>query len=303
MKKFAVFPSTILFTKYFFANPIFCDDPNVSFHNRKIAGYRSAEFIKSGDVVGLGTGTTVYFTLQRMVQLVEEGVLKDITVIPSSEETRKKCIAQGLNTSTLRDFPSIDICIDGADEVDADLRLVKGSSGCFLREQIVQSAADKVIIVIDDAKLTKKLGTGKPIPVEIVPFSHEYTRRKVEGIPLFQGSCRAILRRGNLSNQIADGPDVVVTDNGNFIIDLYFSDPLHDITKVVADLNSIPGVVSHGLQDESPSRVFVVSTSTGVVTVGKDYANPWWGDSSQKFPLPRLSLDNRDPVDDKKPQP
>ena len=159
-------------------------------------------------IIGLGTGSTCFFSLIRIEEKLKSKSLKDITVVPCSEFTKKQCISRNIPITTLSHIRQqhegqgkpIDVVIDGVDEIDPSLSMTKGGSGCLLREKLVERASSQVIIVCDESKLTSQLGTGHPIAVEIVPFAHEYIRRKIELLPSFYGNARAILRRGQVSN-------------------------------------------------------------------------------------------------------
>ena len=129
------------------------------------------------------------------------------------------------------------MAIDGADDVDYNLALVKGGGGALLREKMVEVMADKFICIVDDSKLGKGLGPGFPLPVEITPFCHEHTRRVVESIPSLAG-CKAVIRMGSVSNNKIDGDKIAVTDNGNYIVDLFFDEPIKDVAAAARDLKN-----------------------------------------------------------------
>lgn len=222
--------------------------------------------------------------------MLATGDLYGITIIPTSEFTKKQCIAKGIPVATLSTAPNIpiDVVIDGADEIDSMLCLNK-TGGSILREKMAQKASKHVIIVADESKLVRHLGTGCPLPIEIVPFSHEFTRRVIESAT----NAKAVLRRGVITNSRSDGPDVAVTDNGNFIVDVFFEKPIADAGKLADELDKIPGVVEHGLCPQSVDTL-IVGSSTGIRVLGKfEESDVWWTDKPEKKNFSRLTVDNR----------
>jgi ribose 5-phosphate isomerase A len=214
---------------------------------KKMVGYKSVDdYVKSGMVVGLGTGSTAYFAVERLGQLLESGELTDIVAIPTSVRTKEQAEELGIPLVTLDTHSKLDVAIDGADEVDPDLNLVKGGGGALLREKMVEVCADKFIVIVDESKLCDGLGPGFPVPVEITPFCHEHTLRTVGALPSVEG-CKAVLRMGSSSNNQVDGDEIAVTDNGNYIVDLHFEEPIKDATKMAEEIKGTVGVVDHGL--------------------------------------------------------
>ena len=150
----------------------------------KTVGYKSVDdHVESGMVVGLGTGSTAYFAVERLGQKLKSGELKDIVAIPTSERTREQAESLGIPLCTLNEKSKLDVAIDGADEVDPDLALVKGGGGALLREKMVEVMAKKFVVIVDESKLCKGLGPGFPLPVEITPFCHEHTARTIAELP------------------------------------------------------------------------------------------------------------------------
>ena len=199
---------------------------------KRAAGYRAADMIEEGMVVGLGTGSTVYFTIERLSERIRSGL--KITGIPTSFQTAIRAREARIPLTTLDDNPVIDIAIDGADEVDLKLRLIKGRGAAHLREKCVAAAAKRLIIVVDDQKVVKKLG-AVAVPVEVLPFAVMPVLaelRRIGGVPVIRDAIRK------------DGP--VITDNGNFIVDCRFTS-LKNPENLEAELASIPGVVESGL--------------------------------------------------------
>jgi ribose 5-phosphate isomerase A len=199
---------------------------------KRAAGYRAADMIEDGMIVGLGTGSTVYFTIERLSERVKGGL--QITGIPTSFQTALRAREAKIPLTTLDDNPVVDIAVDGADEVDLKLRLIKGRGAAHLREKCVAAAAKHLVVVVDEQKVVKKLGTAA-VPVEVIPFAIMPVLRELRllgGVPVVREAIRK------------DGP--VITDNGNFIIDCSFAD-IKNPEKLEASLASIPGVVESGL--------------------------------------------------------
>jgi len=214
---------------------------------KKMVGYKSVDdYVKSGMVVGLGTGSTAYFAVERLGQLLESGELEDIVAIPTSVRTKEQAEELGIPLVTLDTHSKLDVAIDGADEVDPDLNLVKGGGGALLREKMVEVCADKFIVIVDESKICDGLGPGFPVPVEITPFCHEHTLRTVGELPSCAG-CKPVLRMGSSSNNQVDGDEIAVTDNGNYIVDLHFEEPIKDAVKMAEEIKNTVGVVDHGL--------------------------------------------------------
>jgi ribose 5-phosphate isomerase A len=146
---------------------------------KKQAAWKAVEYVQSGMVVGLGTGSTAAFAVDRIGQLLKDGTLKDIVGVPTSIRTYEQAKSLGIPLATLDEQPKIDVAIDGADEVDPNLDVVKGRGGALLREKMVEMASAKFVCIVDDTKLVKGLGGSKlAMPVEIVQFCHKYTLQR-----------------------------------------------------------------------------------------------------------------------------
>jgi len=229
---------------------------------KKMVGYKSVDdYVKSGMVVGLGTGSTAYFAVERLGQLLKDGTLEKIVAIPTSVRTKEQAEELGIPLVTLDTHSKLDVAIDGADEVDPDLNLVKGGGGALLREKMVEVCADKFIVIVDESKLTDALGPGFPVPVEITPFCHLHTLKLVENLPSVKGKCEAVLRMGSSSSNQPDGDNIAVTDNGNYIVDLHFKEPITDAPTMANEIKNTVGVVDHGL---------FCGMTTAVIIAGKD---------------------------------
>lgn len=210
---------------------------------KKRAGERAAEYVENGQIVGLGTGSTAYFAIVRLGELVREGL--EIRGIPTSETSATLAREQGIPLIDFSVADRIDITIDGADEVDRSLNLIKGGGGALLREKIVARATTTQIIVADDSKLKPELGAF-PLPVEITPFGWQATQSRIRAL-----SCDPELRMMN--------SDPYVTDNGNYILDCPF-ETIKNAAALETELRSIPGVVECGLFVGLTNRVIIGNT-------------------------------------------
>ena len=223
---------------------------------KKIAAEKATENVKSGMIVGLGTGSTVYYALLKLGDRVREGL--DIVGIPTSAGTEKIAIAQQIPLTTLASHPTIDLTIDGADEVDAHLNLIKGGGAALVREKIIANASKKILIVVDESKVSRVLGTTFPLPVEIVRFGWEATQAEINRI------C------GNSTLRLAPTQDgnqqPLITDNGNYILDCHF-DGIPAPEQVELQLNNIPGVVENGIFVNRADKI-IIGTPSGIRYMG-----------------------------------
>ena len=242
---------------------------------KQMTGYKSVDdHVESGMVVGLGTGSTAYFAVERLGQKLKSGELKDIIAIPTSERTREQAESLGIPLCTLNEKSVLDVAIAGADEVDPNLALVKGGGGALLREKMVEVMAKKFVVIVDDSKLCKGLGPGFPLPVEITPFCHMHTLRTIAALPSVAG-CEAVLRMGSSSTNKPDGDEIAVTDNGNYIVDLHFKEPIKDVNKAAEELKNTVGVVDHGLFVDMSYQV-IIAGKDGIRVAGTGGEPAWW---------------------------
>lgn len=224
---------------------------------KKQVGYKAVDdHVRSGMVVGLGTGSTAYFAVERVGQKLASGELKDIVAIPTSKRTQEQAERLKIPLATLDTHPKLDVAIDGADTVDSALNLVKGGGGAHFREKIVEASSEKFVVIVDESKLARGLGPSFPVPVEVVPFAHVHTGRVIEALPSLRG-CKAQLRTGSSSSNKPDGDAPAVTDNGNYIYDLHFTKPIRDPVAAARELDGAIGVVEHGLFVNMASVVIV----------------------------------------------
>jgi ribose 5-phosphate isomerase A len=211
---------------------------------KKAAAERAVESVKSGMKLGLGTGSTAWFVVERIGELMKSGALRDLVGVPTSKRTEEQARGLGIPIATLDDQPELDLAIDGADEVDPRLNLVKGRGGALLREKMVETAAAKFIVVVDESKLVPGLGVTGAMPVEVVQFCWRHSAEKLRKL-----GCEVKLRM--------DGDGAYVTDNGNYILDLFFSAAMRDPTAVAQQIRAQVGVVEHGLFLGMADRVIV----------------------------------------------
>jgi len=209
------------------------------------AAHKAVEEIKSGMVVGLGTGSTVFFVLQEISELLKSGELINIVGIPSSEQTEKIAKELGIPLTTFEEQQTIDVTIDGADEVDKYLNLIKGGGGALLREKILAQASKRLIIVVDESKLSSKLGDRWSVPIEVIKFSY---RLEEEFIKTLAGKPK--LRKYESINE------PVVTDEGNYIIDANFG-RLQNPFQLAEKLENRAGIVEHGLFLHLTNKIIV----------------------------------------------
>jgi ribose 5-phosphate isomerase A len=219
--------------------------PDRSAALKKEAGERAAALVSSGMVVGLGTGSTAIHATRRIGELLASGSLRDVTGVPTSRATADEArrLAIPLLTEDLR--REIDLTIDGADEVDPSLDLIKGGGGALFREKIVAQASRRVVIVVDESKLSPALGTRHAVPVEVSRFGWKSQERFLETL-----GGKPSLRLG------ADGNSAYETDQGNWILDCAFG-PIEKPEDLAAVLAARAGIVEHGLFCGLASEVIV----------------------------------------------
>ena len=202
---------------------------------KRAAAERAVEFIESGTVIGLGTGSTVRPLLDLVAGRLSQGRLTGVVAVPTSAETENRCRELGIPLVTLEEHPEVALVIDGADEIGPHLALIKGGGGALLREKVVASAAKQFVVVADESKLVRRLGTRVPLPVEVVPFGWSGL------LPFFASlGAEPVLRRS------PDGA-AFVTDNGNYLVDCRFPRGIADPAGLARALARRTGVVEDGL--------------------------------------------------------
>ncbi|MCA0755675.1 ribose-5-phosphate isomerase RpiA [Paenibacillus sp. N4] len=207
---------------------------------KRAAGELAVEILQDGMTVGLGTGSTVYHSIQAIGRKVADGL--SIKAVATSIHSEQLARQLGITIIPFSDVEEIDITIDGADEVDPDWNLIKGGGGALLREKIVADASKRLIVIVDESKVVRQLGRF-PLPVEVVPFGFELTERKLRAL-----GCEPKLRTADSQPYI--------TDNGNYIMDCEFGS-IANPALLAEELHRIPGVVEHGLFIRMAAQVIV----------------------------------------------
>jgi ribose 5-phosphate isomerase A len=198
-------------------------------------GKAAADRVKSGSIVGLGTGSTTAYAIQYIGERIQSGELKDIKGIPTSFQAEVLAKKYGVPLTTLDEVDHIDVAIDGADEVDPNKNLIKGGGAAHTREKVVDSLADQFIVVVDSSKLVDRLGSTFLLPVEVLPMAMTPVMRAIAKL-----GGKPELRMGIKKA----GP--VITDQGNFVIDVKF-DKIDNPAELEKTLNNLPGVLENGL--------------------------------------------------------
>jgi ribose 5-phosphate isomerase A len=207
-------------------------DPQVAF--KREAAWRAVAFVESGMKLGLGTGSTAVYATRRIAEMLASGALRDIVAFATSKGTLAEALRLGIPMLP-EDLPcDLDLTIDGADEVDPDLNVIKGGGGALLREKIVAQVSRRLIIVVDETKPSPRLGTHWPVPIEVIPFGWRSQARYLESL----GAAYTV-RPGREGGQF-------VTDSGNMILDCDFG-PIADVRQLAATLGARAGIVEHGL--------------------------------------------------------
>ena len=215
------------------------------------AAARALEEVRDGMKLGLGTGSTAKHFVELLGEKVRAGM--KVVGVPTSEATRADAMRRGIALTTLDDVDRLDLTVDGADEIDPELNLIKGGGGALLREKIVAAASDRMIVIADDSKWVSALGRF-PLPVEVVPFGLAATRRAMAEVFTKCGvSGQMVVRKGT------DG-HVFVTDGGHWIVDAHLG-RIQDASRLAGLLSAIPGVVEHGL--------FIGLASTAILAGGQ----------------------------------
>ena len=218
---------------------------------KRLAAEKACEYLEDGMIVGLGTGSTVKYALKKIGEMVKNGL--EIKGIPTSIETKKIAQREMIPLTNLDDNPNIDLTIDGADEVDSELRLIKGGGGALTREKIIAYHSKQLIIVIDETKVVKILGIDFPLPVEVVKYGWNLTKNKLKEL-----NCDVEIRK------IMDNP--YITDNSNYILDCEF-ERIQEPEQLEIDINNIPGVVENGLFLGLADEI-IVGSKQGIKTLG-----------------------------------
>jgi len=214
--------------------------------------------IKDGYTIGMGSGRTMACVIKELGRIVKEDEI-DVKIVPSSYQVEMLAVENKLNTVNWSGEEKIDLAIDGADQVEINsLDLIKGGGAALTREKILDSRAKELIIIIDEKKLTDKLGLNQPIPVEVIPFGYKAVLeevRKLKGEPILREANRKV------------GP--VITDNSNFIIDILFK-IIENSKKIEKNLKLIPGVVESGLFVDMADKVYVAKKDSEIEVIERN---------------------------------
>eukprot|EP00850_Spirogloea_muscicola_P021358 SM000245S08197 [mRNA] locus=s245:52915:55864:- [translate_table: standard] len=221
-------------------------DPALQDTLKRAVAQKAVQLVKNGNIVGLGTGSTSSMAIEELGKLITSGKLKDVKGVATSYQAKVLARQFGVPTLDLNDVNHIDIALDGCDEVDADMNLIKGGGAAHTMEKVIDTIAKECVILVDQSKVVKKLGVNFPVAVEVLPPAISPVMRsllQLGGAP----EIRTALRK--------DGP--VMTDLGNMVVDVSFQDGILDAAQVEKEINNIPGVVDNGLFVRVATKVLV----------------------------------------------
>ena len=211
------------------------------------AAVQALDEVKDGLALGLGSGTTCNQFIELLGERLRQGTLRDVRGVPTSKFTAAQARRLGIPLTTLAEIQRLDLAIDGADEVDGDLNMIKGLGKALLREKIVEVHASRFVVIVDETKLSPRLGLHEPLPVEVVPFEAEATERWLQSV-----ATRAELWR--------EEGQLIRSDNDNYLARCWFEDGIDDVYRLAAVLAARPGVVEHGLFLDMATKVIVGSS-------------------------------------------
>ncbi|BAF14333.1 probable ribose-5-phosphate isomerase 1 [Oryza sativa Japonica Group] len=228
---------------------------------KRVAAHRAVEMVEPGMTLGLGTGSTAAHALDRLGDLLRSGELAAVAGVPTSLKTEAHAARVGIPMLPLGEAGGIDLSIDGADEVDPELNLVKGRGGSLLREKMIEGSGGRFVVIVDESKLVPRLGCTGAVPVEVVPFGCDHTlglvRKVFDGLPGFSARLRTVASKDGEGKE-----EMFVTDNGNYIVEMFFEDGIRgDLNEISDRLLRITGVVEHGM---------FLGMATSVVVAKKD---------------------------------
>ena len=208
--------------------------------------HAAIEDVKDGMILGLGSGSTAALMIKSLSDNLKSGKLKNIKGVPTSFQSEVLAQELGIELIDLSSVGKIDLAIDGADEVDPSHQLIKGGGACHVREKLVATKADQLLIVVDETKLVDKLNNVFPLPVEVIPSAWKQVQTTLNDMNA-ESSLRMAVNKA--------GP--VVTDEGNLILDVLFQNGINDPHKVEYEINNIPGVLENGLFVDLTTKVLV----------------------------------------------
>ncbi len=201
---------------------------------KRQAAEHAASLVQSGMVIGLGVGSTAIYAVRRIGALLASGELQNIAGIPCALRVEEEARRLGIPITTLEDHAHVDLTIDGADEVDPQLNLIKGGGAALLREKIVAQSSLREVIIVDESKLSARLGTTWALPVEVVPFGWGAQARWITALG------------AKVSLRLRENGEPLHTDQGNYLLDCNFG-PIDDLETLAAQLSTRVGIVEHGL--------------------------------------------------------
>ena len=218
---------------------------------KRAAAEKALEEVHYVRIVGIGSGTTLELLVPELAKLIKNTGL-ELMLVPTSRQIEAAITKAGLTIVSLNDVSQIDLALDGADQVESQtLNLIKGRGAALTREKIVDSAAKKLIVVVDERKMIHTLGSSQVVPIEVIPFAHKLVMRKLVELG------------GKPELRCSKGFNPIMTDNGNFVVDVDFG-PIKDAHILEAQLKSIPGLVETGLFLDLTDRVYVGQADGGV---------------------------------------
>lgn len=218
------------------------------------AAHYALQSVQSGMVLGLGSGSTTAYFVDMLGEAIQNGNIENILAVPTSEATTKHAKGLGIALTSLDKHPVLDLAVDGADEVDPHLNLIKGLGRACLREKVVEINAREFIVIVDESKIVQKLGTRGPLPVEILPFEAQSHVNWLNTL-----GCRAEF-------WYEDDGEIVVSDNGNYLATCYFENGIPDVYQLNEQLAKRPGILEHGLFLDMATRV-IVAGQNGIYTL------------------------------------
>ena len=213
---------------------------------KKAVAEAAIKEVKDGMILGLGSGSTAALMIKSLAENIKSGKLKNIKGVPTSFQSEVLALELGIELIDLTSVAQIDLAIDGADEVDPCHHLIKGGGACHVREKLVATKADQLLIVVDETKLVDKLNMVFPLPVEVIPAAWKQVQNTINEMDA-ESSLRMAVKKA--------GP--VVTDEGNLILDVLFKEGINDPHKVEYEINNIPGVLENGLFVDLTQKVLV----------------------------------------------
>lgn len=217
--------------------------------SKRLAGEKATEYIQDGMILGLGTGTTAYYMIKKIGELVQKGMR--IQCVATSKNTEKLAKELHIPLLSIDEVERVDLAIDGVDEIDKQFNAIKGGGGALFREKIVASQAREVIWIMDESKLVDHIGRF-PLPIEVLPYGYKQIIKKLNEYEL-----NPIIRM--------DKNQIFITDNGNYIIDLHIGSPM-DIRDTYKKINSVTGILETGLFLNMCQRI-IVGTNNGVKVI------------------------------------